>query len=138
MESSFEDVSIANVPVVRDFPEVFPDELPRMPIDRDIEFDIEVVLRTHPISKAPYCIALVELKKLKTQLQELLDKVFIRSSVSSWGVLVLFVKKKDRMMRLCIYYRELNKVTIKNKNPLPRIDDLFDQLKGAQIFSTEG
>src|SRR5262249_46948357 len=80
-------------------------------------------------------MAPIELKELKVQLQELMHKGFIRPSVSPWGALVLFVKKKDGSMRLCIDYRELNRVTIKNKYPLPRIDDLFDQLRGAKVFS---
>ena len=77
----------------------------------------------------------LELKKLKLKLQELLEKGFIRPSVSPWGAPVLFVKKKDGTLRLCIDYRQLNKLIVKNKYPLPRIDDLFDQLKGASIFS---
>ena len=80
-------------------------------------------------------MAPVELKELKVQLQELLDKGFIQPSISPWGAPVLFVKKKDGSMRMCVDYRELNKLTIKNKYPLPRIDDLFDQLRGAQVFS---
>lgn len=104
-------------------------------MDREIEFTIEVAPGTQPVSKAPYRMAPVELKELKIQLQELLDKGFIRPSTSPWGAPVLFVKKKDGTMRLCIDYRELNKLTIKNKYPLPRIDDLFDQLQGAQVFS---
>jgi len=88
-----------------------------------------------PISKALYRMAPAEMKELKTQLQELLDKGFIRPSVSPWGAPVLFVKKKDGSMRLCVDYRELNKVTIKNRYPLPRIDDLFDQLLGSCVFS---
>ncbi|KAL4032611.1 hypothetical protein IC575_005691 [Cucumis melo] len=80
-------------------------------------------------------MAPAELKELKVQLQELLDKGFIRPSVSPWGAPVLFVKKKDGSMRLCIDYRELNKVTVKNRYPLPRIEDLFDQLQGATVFS---
>lgn len=83
----------------------------------------------------PYRMAPAELKELKVQLQELIDRGFIRPSVSPWGAPVLFVKKKDGTMRLCIDYRQLNKVTIKNKYPLPRIDDLFDQLQGAKVFS---
>ena len=90
---------------------------------------------TAPISKASYRMAPAKMKELKTQLQELLDKGFIRPSVSPWGAPVLFVKKKDRSMRLCVDYRELNKVFIKNRYPLPRIDDLFDQLQGSSIFS---
>ena len=90
---------------------------------------------TAPISKAPYRMAPMELKELKIQLQELLDKGFIRPSVSPWGAPILFVKKKDGSMRLCIDYKELNKVTMRNNYPLPRIDDLFDQLQGACVFS---
>jgi hypothetical protein len=124
-----------DIPVVRDFSDVFPDELPGLPLDREIEFVIELAPGTAPISKAPYRMAPAELRELKEQLQDLLDKGFIRPSASPWGAPVLFVKKKDGSMRLCIDYRELNKVTIKNKYPLPRIDDLFDQLNGAQVFS---
>ena len=101
---------------------------------REMEFAIDLVPRTAPISKTPYKMALVELKKLKAQLQELLDKGFIRPSVSLWGTPVLLVKKNDGSIRLCIDYRELNKVTMRNKYPLPRIDDLFDQLQGACVF----
>ena len=106
-----------------------------MPLNREIEFSIDLLPSTAPISKAPYRMALTELKELKEQLVELLDKGFIRPSASPWGAPVLFVKKNDGSMRLCINYRELNRVTIKNKYPLPRIDDLFDQLQGAQVFS---
>jgi hypothetical protein len=106
-----------------------------LPPDREIEFTIELMPGTQPIHKAPYRMAPTELKELKEQLQDLLDRGFIQPSVSPWGAPVLFVKKKDGSMRLCIDYRELNKVTIKNKYPLPRIDDLFDQLKGASVFS---
>ncbi|XP_057485851.1 uncharacterized protein LOC130772128 [Actinidia eriantha] len=129
------DSSVADILVVREFPEVFPEELPGVPVDRKIKFVIECMPGTQPISKVPYHMAPAELKELKSQLQELLDKGFIRPSLSLWGAPVLFVKKKDGTMRLCIDYRELNKVTIKNKYPLPRIDDLFDQLQGAKVFS---
>ena len=118
-----------------EFPEVFPEDLPGLPPDREIEFSIDLLLGSGPISKAPYRMAPAELKELKEQLQELLDKGFIRPSVSPWGAPVLFVKKKDGSMRLCIDYKEINRVTVRNKYPLPRIDDLFDQLQGAQIFS---
>ncbi|RVW81511.1 Retrovirus-related Pol polyprotein from transposon 17.6 [Vitis vinifera] len=101
----------------------------------EVEFTIDVAPGTTSISKAPYRMASLELKELKIQLQELLDKGFIRPSVSPWGAPVLFVKKKDGSMRLCIDYRELNKVTVRNKYPLPRIDDLFYQLQGACVFS---
>ncbi|TYK04587.1 ty3-gypsy retrotransposon protein [Cucumis melo var. makuwa] len=129
------DVSLSSEPVVRDYPDVFPEELPGLPPHREIEFAIELEPGTVPISRAPYRMALTELKELKVQLQELLDKGFIRPSVSPWGAPVLFVKKKDGSMRLCIDYRELNKVPVKNRYPLPRIDDLFDQLQGATVFS---
>ncbi|KAL4025562.1 hypothetical protein IC575_013964 [Cucumis melo] len=118
-----------------DYPDVFPEKLPGIPPHREIEFAIELEPGTVPISRAPYRMAPAELKELKVQLQELLDKGFIRPSVSPWGVPVLFVKKKDGSMRLCIDYRKLNKVTIKNRYPLLRIDDLFDQLQGATVFS---
>ena len=104
---------------------MFPDELPGLPPHREIGFCIDVVFDTTPISMPPYRMALTELKELKEQLQELLDKGFIRPSTSPWGAPILFVKKKDGTLRLCIDYRELNKVTIKNKYPLPRIDDLY-------------
>ncbi|KAL0544053.1 hypothetical protein IC582_019164 [Cucumis melo] len=129
------DVSLSSEPVVRDYPDVFLEELPGLPPHREVEFAIELEPGTVPISRAPYRMAPAELKELKVQLQELLDKGFIRPSVSPWGAPVLFVKKKDGSMRLCIDYRELNKVTVKNKYPLPRIDDLYDQLQGATVFS---
>ncbi|KAL0536373.1 hypothetical protein IC582_025320 [Cucumis melo] len=129
------DVSLSSEPVVRDYPDVFLEELPGLPPHREVEFVIELEPGTVPISRAPYRMAPAELKKLKVQLQELLDKGFIRPSVSPWGTPVLFVKKKDESMRLCIDYIELNKVTVKNIYPLPRIDDLFDQLQGATVFS---
>ncbi|XP_050217605.1 uncharacterized protein LOC126668454 [Mercurialis annua] len=127
--------TLQNVPVVMEYPDVFPDELPGLPPDREIEFCIELAPGTKPISIPPYRMAPAELKELKNQLEELLNCGFIRSSVSPWGAPVLFVKKKDGSFRLCIDYRQLNKVTIKNKYPLPRIDDLFDQLQGAKYFS---
>ncbi|KAA3484545.1 DNA/RNA polymerases superfamily protein [Gossypium australe] len=114
---------------------VFPEELSGLPPVREVEFGIKLVSGTAPISIAPYRMAHLELKELKIQLQELIDKGFTRPSYSLWGAPVLFVKKKDGWMRLCIDYRQLNKVTVKNKYPLPRIDDLFDQLKGATVFS---
>ena len=122
------ELKLEDILVVKEFPDVFPEELPGLPLDREIEFAIELIPGTGPISKAPYRMAPAELKELKEQLQELLDKGFIRPSVSPWGAPVLFVKKKDGSFRLCIDYRELNKVTIRNKYPLPRINDLFDQL----------
>ncbi|KAL4032966.1 hypothetical protein IC575_006049 [Cucumis melo] len=124
-----------DVPVVKEFLDVFPDDLSGLPPDREIEFTIELLPGTAPISQAPYRMAPSELKELKMQLQELVDKGYIRPSVSPWGAPVLFVKKKDGTLRLCIDYRQLNKVTVRNKYPLPRIDDLFDQLRGAALFS---
>ncbi|KAL0539461.1 hypothetical protein IC582_023673 [Cucumis melo] len=129
------DVSLSSEPVVRDYPDVFPEELPELPPHREVEFAIELEPGTVPISRAPYRMASAELKELKVQLQELLDKGFIRPSVSPWGAPVLFVKKNNGSMRLCIDYRDLNKVTVKNRYPLLRIDDLFDQLQGATVFS---
>ena len=126
---------LGDIPVVRDYSDVFPDDLPGLAPDREIEFNIDLLPGTNPISIAPYRMAPIELKELKEQLQELLDKGFIRTSSSPWGAPVLFVKKKDGTMRMCIDYRQLNKVIIKNSYPLPRIDDLFDQLQGASHFS---
>jgi hypothetical protein len=126
---------VEKIPVVCDYPDVFPDELLGMPPDQDIEFAIELQPGTAPISKRPYRMPPAELVELKKQLQELLDKGFIRPSTSPWGCPTLFVKKKDESLRLCVDYRPLNAVTIKNKYPLPRIDVLFDQLVGAKVFS---
>ncbi|WVZ87924.1 hypothetical protein U9M48_034498 [Paspalum notatum var. saurae] len=127
---------IKKVPVVSDFPDVFPEELPELPRDRDVEFAIELVPGTSPVSRRPYRMAPDELKELKVQLQEQLDKGFIRPSSSPWGCPALFVEKKDQGgKRLCVDYRPLNAVTIKNKYPLPHIDILFDQLAGAKVFS---
>jgi hypothetical protein len=125
---------VEKIPVVCDYPDVFPDELPGMPPNRDIEFAIELQPGTAPISKRPYRMPPTELAELKKQLQELLDKGFIRPSTSPWGCPALFVKK-DKSLRLCVDYRPLNAVTIKNKYPLLRIDVLFDQLVGAKVFS---
>jgi hypothetical protein len=134
-DTQHDELKLENIPIVSKFPEVFPEDLPGLPPDREIEFSIDLLPGSGPISKAPYRMASAELKELKEQLQELLDKGFIRPSVSPWGVPVLFVKKKDGSMRLCIDYKEINRVTVQNKYPLPRIDELFDQLQGAQIFS---
>jgi hypothetical protein len=123
------------IPIVCEYPDVFPDELPGMPPDRDVEFVIELKPGTAPISKQPYHMPPEELAELKNQLQELLDKGHIRPSSSPSGCPALFVKKKDGSLRLCVDYRPLNAVTTKNKYPLPRIDVLFDQLAGAKVFS---
>ena len=123
------------MPVISEFVDIFPDELPSLPPHREVEFGIDLVPGATPISKAPYRLSPAELKELKQQLQELTESGFIRPSTSPWGAPVLFVKKKDGSLRMCIDYRMLNSVTIKNKYPLPRIDDLFDQLRGASVFS---
>jgi hypothetical protein len=129
------DIKVKDIPIVCEYPDVFPDDLPGMPPDRDIEFIIELQPGTAPISKRPYRMPPNELAELKIQLQNLLDKGYIRPSASPWGCSALFVKKKDDSLRLCVDYRPLNAVTIKNKYPLPRIDILFDQLAGAKFFS---
>ncbi|GJT49938.1 putative reverse transcriptase domain-containing protein [Tanacetum coccineum] len=121
--------------VVRDFPEVFPDDLSGLPPIREIEFRIELIPGATPVAKSPYHLAPSKLEELSRQLKILQDKGFIRPSSSPWGAPVLFVKKKDGSFRMCIDYRELNKLTVKNRYPLPRIDDLFDQLQGSQFFS---
>ena len=121
--------------MVQDYPDVFLKELSGMPPDRDIEFLIELLPRTPPISKRPYRMPVNELVELKKQIVELQAKGFIRPSSSPWGAPVLFVEKKDGTQRMCVDYRSLNEVTIKNKYPLPRIEDLFDQMKGASVFS---
>jgi hypothetical protein len=125
----------SEMPVVNEFPDVFPDEFPGMPPDRDIEFLIELKSGTAPIYKTPYRIATQELAELKEHIKELLEKGFIHPSSSPWGAPVIFVPKKNGTQRLCVDYRALNEVTVKNKYPLPRIDDLFDQLHGACVFS---
>ena len=125
---------LEDIPVVREFPDVFPDDLPGLPPERKIDFQIELAPGTEPISRAPYRMAPVEFKELKVQMEEMANKGFVRPSTSPWGAPVLIVKKKDESMRLCIDYKELNKVTIRNQYPLPRIDDLFDQLQGAKVF----
>ena len=114
--------------------DVFPDELPGLPPQRVVDFGIELQLGTSTITMTPHRMEPVELRELRVQLQELLDKGFIRPSTSPWGAPVLFVKKKSKTLRLCIDYRQLNKVMIQNRYPLPRIDDLFDQLRGARVY----
>ncbi|XP_052728431.1 uncharacterized protein LOC128195237 [Vigna angularis] len=135
VERSSNDESSGGRTVVDDFPDVFPDEVPGLPPVREVEFMIDLVTTAAPISVQPYRMAPAELVELKKQIEELMDKRFIRPSASPWGAPVLLVKKKDGSSRLCIDYRQLNKLTIKNKYPLPRIDDLLDQLQGACVFS---
>ncbi|WVZ85345.1 hypothetical protein U9M48_032284 [Paspalum notatum var. saurae] len=135
-ETQTEAQALAKIPVACEYPDVFPEELPGLPPNRDVEFRIDLVPGTAPVSKRPYRMAPDELKELKTQLQEQLDKGFIRPSSSPWGCPALFVEKKDQGgKRLCVDYRPLNAVTVKNKYPLPHIDILFDQLGGATVFS---
>jgi hypothetical protein len=126
---------IEDIRVVCEYPDVFPDDLPNVPLERDIEFLIDLLPGIAPISKRPYRMFVGELEELKKQLKELLDKRFIHPSSSPWGAPVIFVEKKDGTQRMCVDYRVPNEVTIKNKYLLPRIGDLFDQLKGARVFS---
>ncbi|GJT96059.1 putative reverse transcriptase domain-containing protein [Tanacetum coccineum] len=128
VEDKSEKKRLEDVPIVRDFPEVFPEDLPGLPPTRQVEFQIDLVPGAAPVARAPYRLAPSEMKELSEQLKELSDKGFIRPSSSPWGAPVLFVKKKDGSFQMCIDYRELNKLTVKNRYPLPRIDDLFDQL----------
>lgn len=125
---------IGSIDIVAEYSDVF-SEIKGLPPNREVEFSIELIPGVAPIARAPYRMAPTELRELKVQIQGLLEQGFIRQSTSPWGAPVLFVKKKDGSLRLCVDYRELNKVTVRNRYPLPRIDDLFDQLKGAQWFS---
>nr|GEV28455.1 putative reverse transcriptase domain-containing protein [Tanacetum cinerariifolium] len=134
-EDKLEGKQLKDVPVVQDYPEVFPKDLPGLPPARPVEFQINLIPRAAPVARVPYRLAPSEMKKLSEQLQELSEKGFIRPSSSLWGALVLFIKKKDGSFRMCIDYRELNKLTVKNRYPLPRIDNLFDQLQGSSIYS---
>nr|ABA97807.1 retrotransposon protein, putative, Ty3-gypsy subclass [Oryza sativa Japonica Group] len=135
LRSRLNQITLEEIPIVREYPDVFPDDLPGMPPKRDIEFRIDLVPGTTPIHKRPYRMAANELAEVKRQVDDLLQKGYIRPSSSPWGAPVIFVEKKDHTQRMCVDYRALNDVTIKNKYPLPRIDDLFDQLKGATVFS---
>ncbi|GJZ60076.1 putative reverse transcriptase domain-containing protein [Tanacetum coccineum] len=126
---------LEDIPVVREFPGVFPEDLTGLPPSREVEFCIDLIPGAMPVAKSPYRLAPTEMQELSNQLKELQEKGFIRPSSSPWGAPVLFVKKKDGSFRMCIDYRELNKLTVKNRYPLPRIDDLFDQLQGSRYFS---
>ena len=130
-----EGTRLEDIPIVKEFPDVFPDDISGLPQDREVEFTIDLIPGTKPISIPPYRMSPAELRELKAQLEELLSKGFIRSSISPWGAPVLFVKKKDGSLRLCIDSRQLNRVTIRNQYPLPRIDELFDQLQGSRVYS---
>ncbi|GKA81553.1 putative reverse transcriptase domain-containing protein [Tanacetum coccineum] len=135
MEKKSDEKRLEDIPVVREFPEVFPEDLPGLLPVRQVELQIELISRATPVARAPYRLAPSEMQKLSNQLQELVDRGFIRPSTSPWGASVLFVKKKDESFRMCIDYCELNKLTVKNHYPLPRIDDLFDQLQGSSVYS---
>ena len=130
-----EGTRLEDIPMVKEFPDVFADDISGLPPDRAIEFVTELIPRTESISIPPYIMVPTKLKELKAQLKELLSKGFIRPSTSPWGALVLFVKKKDGSLWLCIDYRELNRGTIRNQYPLPRIDELFYQLHGSRVYS---
>ena len=119
---------------VFEYKDVFLDKLPGLPPHRDVDFTIDLHLGTSPISMTPHRMVHVELQELKGQLQELLDKGFIKLSTLPWGAPILFAENKGKILRLCIDYQQLNMVTIKNRYPLPRVDDLFDQLRGARVY----
>ena len=130
-----EGTRLEDILIVKEFPDVFPDDISSLPPDREVEFTIYLIPGTEPISIPPYRMSPAELRELKAQLEELLSKGFIQPSISPWGAPVLFVKKKYGNLRLCIDYRQLNRVTIRNQYPLPRIDELFDQLQGSRAYS---
>ncbi|GJV42209.1 putative reverse transcriptase domain-containing protein [Tanacetum coccineum] len=134
MEKKSDEKRLEDIPVVREFPEVFPEDLPGLPPVRQVEFQIDLIPGATPVARAPYRLAPSEMQELSNQLQELADRGFIRPSTSPWGAPILFVKKKDGSFRMCIDYRELNKLTVKNRYPLPKIDDLFDQLQGSSVY----
>ncbi|GJY75174.1 putative reverse transcriptase domain-containing protein [Tanacetum coccineum] len=134
-EDKSEGKPLGDVPTVRDISEVFPEDLPGLLPVQPVEFQIDLIPGAAPVARAPYQLVPSEMKELSEQLQELSDKGFIRPSSSPWAAPVLFVKKKNGSFRMCIDYRELNKLTVKNRYPLPRIDDLFDQLQGSSIYS---
>ncbi|GJW87343.1 putative reverse transcriptase domain-containing protein [Tanacetum coccineum] len=135
MEKKSDEKKLEDIPVVKEFPDVFPEDLPGIPPVRQVEFQIDLIPGAAPVARTPYRLAPSEMQELSNQLQELTDRGFIRPSTSPWGAPILFVKKKDGSFRMCIDYRELNKLTIKNRYPLPRIDDLFDQLQGSSVYS---
>jgi len=135
VEKQTKSLIIEEIPVVREYPDVFPDELPGMPPKRAVEFRIDLIPGTCPVSLAPYRLSRPLQDELRKQLDDLLSKGLIRRSVSPWRAPVLFTKKKDGGWRMCVDYRGLNAVTIKNKYPLPHIEVLFERLKGARVFS---
>ncbi|GKF55123.1 putative reverse transcriptase domain-containing protein, partial [Tanacetum coccineum] len=135
-EDKSEEKRLEDVPIVRDFPDVFPEDLQGLPLTQQVEFRIDLVHGAAPVAQAPYRLAPSEMKELSEQLKELFDKGFIRPSSSPWGDPVLFVKKKDGSFRMCIDYRELNKLTEKNRYPLPRIDDHQLRVREEYILKT--
>ncbi|GJW47112.1 putative reverse transcriptase domain-containing protein [Tanacetum coccineum] len=130
-----EEKRLEDILIVRDFPEVFPEDFPGLPPTRQVEFQIDLIPGAAPVARAPYRLSPSKMKELSDQLKDLSNKGFIRPSSSPWGALVLFVKNKDGSFRMCIDYRELNKLTVKNRCPLSRIDNLFDQLQGSSVYS---
>nr|GEZ45414.1 putative reverse transcriptase domain-containing protein [Tanacetum cinerariifolium] len=135
MKKKSDEKRLEDIPVVRELPDFFPEDLPGLPPIRQVEFQIDLIPGAAKVARAPYILAPSEMQDLSDQLQELADRGFIRPSTSYWGAPILFVKKKDGCFRMCINYRELNKLTIKNRYPLPTIDDLFDQLQGLSVYS---
>jgi hypothetical protein len=135
MMSQMKVIALEEILEVQEYPDVFPEEFPCMPLDHDIEFLIEMLPGTPPISKRPYRMPVNELVELKKQLAELQAKGFICPRSLPWGAPVLFVEKKDGTQHMCVDYQSLNEFTIKNKYPLLRNEDLFDQMKGASVFS---
>ncbi|GJT99827.1 putative reverse transcriptase domain-containing protein [Tanacetum coccineum] len=135
MEKKSDEKRLEDIPVVREFLEVFPENLPGLPPVRQVEFQIDLIPGAAPVAQAPYRLAPLEMQELTNQLQELADRGFIQPSTSPWGAPVLFVKKKDGSFRMCIDYRELNKLTVNNRYPLPRINDLFGQLQRSSVYS---
>nr|GFC62781.1 putative reverse transcriptase domain-containing protein [Tanacetum cinerariifolium] len=134
-EDKSKEKRLEDVPIVQDFPEVFPEDFSGIPPTRQVEFQIDLIPGTAPVARAPYRLAPSKMKELSDQLKELFDKGFIRPSSSPWGALILFVKKKDGSFQMCIDYQELNKLTVKNRHPLSRIDALFDQLPRSSVYS---
>ncbi|GKA60412.1 putative reverse transcriptase domain-containing protein [Tanacetum coccineum] len=135
MEKKSDEKQLEDIPVVREFPEFFLEDLPDLPPIHQVEFQIDLIPGAAPVARAPYRLTLSEMQELSDQLQELTDRGFIRPSTSPWGDPVLFVKKKDGSFRMCFDYRELNKLTVKNRYPLSRIYYLFDQLQGSSVSS---
>ncbi|GJR60128.1 putative reverse transcriptase domain-containing protein [Tanacetum coccineum] len=135
MEKKLDEKQLEDIPVVREFSKVFHENRPCLPLIHQVEFQINLIPGAAPVVRAPYRLAPSEMQELSDQLQELADRGFIQPSTFPWGAPVLFVKKKDGSFRMCIGYRELNKLTVKNRYPLPTIDDLFDQLQGSSVYS---